>query len=144
MEITSACLDFLRASKIIAAVISSISLNSDTSGRAEIALQHLMRKQLHSPTNLWVSARAVVPAIKQGNQHKSQNKPSSLKFHSRGKPGWVLSANNLSGISTVTSSHPIKKSFACQVPLHEGAQESLVVLIPQSRRTFADFQFIIQ
>lgn len=103
-----------------------------------------MRKQLHSLTNLWVSARAVVPAIKQGSQYKSQNKPTSLKFHSQGKPGWVLTANNLSGISTITSSHPIKKSFACQVPLHKGAQESLVVLIPQSLRSFADFQFIIQ
>lgn len=144
MESTTSCLDFPRDSKIIAAVISSVSLNSDASRKAETALQHLMRKQLHSLTNLWVSARAVIPPIKQGSQYKSQNKPTCLKFHSQGKPGWVLAANNLSGISTVTLSHPIKKSFACQVPLHEGAQESLVVLIPESLRTFADFQFIIQ
>lgn len=32
----------------------------------------------------------------------------------------------------------------CQVLLQAGAQESLVVLIPVSKRTFADFQFIIQ
>lgn len=75
-----------------------------------------MRRRLHSLTNLWVSARAALPTIKQGSQYKSPNKPTSLKFHSQDKPGWVLAANSLSGISTVTSSHPIKKSFACQVP----------------------------
>lgn len=112
MEITSAHLDFPRVSKIIAAVISSIFLNSDTSRKAQIALQCLMRKQRHSLTNPWVSARA----LKQGNQYKSQHKPTPLEFHSQGKPGWVLAANNLSGISIVTSSHPIKKIICMSGP----------------------------
>lgn len=90
--------------------------------------------------NLWLS---VCSCSKQKSPYKPQNS-WQLKCYCQGKPGWALTANNLSGISIVTSSHPIKTSFVCQVLLFRGAQESLVVPIFQSPRTFADFQSIIQ
>lgn len=43
MEITSACLDFPRVSKITTALISSIYPNTGTSRKAEIALQHILK-----------------------------------------------------------------------------------------------------
>lgn len=105
VEITSACLDFPTFSRVIAAVTSSVSPNSDCSAA-----------QPDEP--------AGASNAEQGSQHKSQNAPVPRNCHGRGKPGCVLAANNRSGISTVTSSHPVNKPFACQVPLHEGAQES--------------------
>lgn len=95
-------------------------------------------------TNLRVWAWAVVPAIKQKSQYRSQNKPTSPKFQSgqaRLGPGskWPFRQNHYNSISPTQRTICVSGPAARRSPRVSRGSNSSV-----SKRTFADFQFIIQ